>query len=219
MQIKYRNNKDMSILSTDLRPDSPETNFIIILVKKDGKIDVLNDFGNLTGLQGNLIMAEETKEIILRDNGVYRGDDGKYHFVPLSEDQIVSLEKANIKFRREGVNNGEPWEEKVVDFKRDPDTVRYYLRPALDPLFEKLVFGLSVKGGIDMLRLKDMFPSQKFDYVFSETLNPYLAEQSEEVCQSVEDVLQMPGGVARMEFEGVNGGTLVKDINKQDKLL
>jgi len=80
-------------------------------------------------------------------------DGGVYSFPELNAEETGFLNQAGFNLDTSG-------------------GMKYFVRPVVDRVFEKIAFGINAKGGVDFYDLKKNFPNEKFDLVFAVMLDP-----------------------------------------------
>lgn len=111
-----------------------------------------------------------------KSSGLYGDKEGAYRFMPLHPDVVREL---------------------LYDTKPlSSVTGRYYARPVVDPIFEKIVFDTDMRGEVDMLKLEETYPEERFDYVFGVHLEPSIQDMN---YKKISNMLE-PGGKLSLDI-------------------
>lgn len=97
---------------------------------------------------------------------------GHFTFRPLPSQALKRLRDA-WKYYQFSAHGAYYYTEKKGQlFNNDPSSGQVYLRPRLDPVFERYVFGLHIKGGVDIHNLGEHFEAGSFDLIYGRNLEP-----------------------------------------------
>ncbi|MFH1457371.1 MAG: hypothetical protein ABIF17_04670 [Patescibacteria group bacterium] len=171
MQVLYEDKVD--ITSTDIMPDKVDEGFFIISVNENGHLFC----EGMDHLKKNEIgQGDKVFDFHSQASGVYRHPKDGYKFIPISLEYIELLKQ-----------------NKLFDEPVSSSYSKLYIRPMVDPLFEKLVYGLNFRGGVNMFKLRENFPEKKFDFIFASMLEPWIEESWQGKIEDISNMLADKG--------------------------
>jgi hypothetical protein len=194
----------VDITISDIKSDKLKESFIIIESDQESP----NDFLHIKGVGiNNEYLNEPTDSVSSFISYVYFISDceepspPQKRFSPEKMYEITKRTEENMLINEGGIYRFLELNRKELDmliqsgFNLDVNgNKKYFVRPVIDRLFEKLAFGLNAKGGADFYDLEEAFKGEKFDLIYSTRLEPEIIKDKIKTSNILK-----PGGKIKIE--------------------
>jgi hypothetical protein len=102
----------------------------------------------------------------------------------VSDFKVISSEEVSERIRP-FYKKEEDWDFILNRFIKPRHSENWFIRPQIDPIIERTVFGLKIYTGVNMTKLSETIPpDKKFDVIFGRNLTPP-AEDNNEVGRTI----------------------------------